>query len=385
MNADSAVSKQKQSAPRVIDLFCGAGGFSLGAARAGFNVVYAADLNPIALETHGKNFPSSIDGLVDVSKLTGEILKSVLGGMRVDGIVGGPPCQGFSSMGKRDQKDPRNRLFYHFFRIVSEVRPSFFVVENVPGILSVENDKLRNEAFALVKKRYSLLSPICIAADQCGAPTTRERIFFIGLLKDELPAKRCSDFQPPKNVKRTTVSEALKGLPRKIDPNWQSEKEGWRKIEMPEATFFGRRLQECVPNGVGDPAALQRLRENKEVSGFLGTHHTRTVRSRFASLDYGRVDKVSKAIRLDPKGFCPTLRAGTGKDRGSYQAVRPIHPTEDRVITPREAARLQGFPDWFVFSATKWHSFQQIGNSVSPIVSERVLKVLFESLKKSRK
>jgi len=79
-------------------------------------------------------------------------------------------------------------------------------------------------------------------------------------------------------------------------------------------------------------------------------------------------------------GFCPTLRAGTGPEKGSYQAVRPLHPTENRVITPREAARLQGFPDWFQFSPTKWHSFRQIGNSVSPILSERIFAVIRKAL-----
>jgi len=88
------------------------------------------------------------------------------------------------------------------------------------------------------------------------------------------------------------------------------------------------------------------------------------------------MDKISKFPRLRWDGLCPTLRAGTDKHKGSYQAVRPIHPDEDRVITPREAARLQGFPDWFQFSPTKWHSFRQIGNSVSPFVGEAVLDVI---------
>jgi DNA (cytosine-5)-methyltransferase 1 len=105
------------------------------------------------------------------------------------------------------------------------------------------------------------------------------------------------------------------------------------------------------------------------------------VAKRYANVKQGASDKISKSKKLDPTGFCPTLRAGTGKDKGSYQAVRPIHPTKNRVITPREAARLQGFPDWFVFHKTKWHSFRQIGNSVSPIVAERLLNVIREKIK----
>jgi DNA (cytosine-5)-methyltransferase 1 len=103
---------------------------------------------------------------------------------------------------------------------------------------------------------------------------------------------------------------------------------------------------------------------------------------RFSKVNPGEIDKISRAPRLKLDGFCPTLRAGTGRDRGSYQAVRPIHPNQHRVITPREAARLQGFPDWFQFHETKWHSFRQIGNSVSPIVSEYLFKRIFDYLTK---
>lgn len=94
----------------------------------------------------------------------------------------------------------------------------------------------------------------------------------------------------------------------------------------------------------------------------------------------GKKDAISKAVRLAADGFCPTLRAGTNREKGSYQAVRPIHHILPRVITPREAARLQGFPDWFVFHRTKWHSFRQIGNSVSPIVAEFLLKAVLDHL-----
>ncbi|EFN7879408.1 DNA cytosine methyltransferase, partial [Escherichia coli] len=132
-----------------------------------------------------------------------------------------------------------------------------------------------------------------------------------------------------------------------------------------------------VPNNVGDPESLEKLKKGL-VSGFLGTIHTDEVINRYKKLSFGETDKISRSQRLNPNGFCPTLRAGTGSDKGSYQAVRPIHPTQARVITPREAARLQGFPDWFRFHPTKWHSFRQIGNSVSPLVAEAMLLPLYK-------
>jgi DNA (cytosine-5)-methyltransferase 1 len=116
---------------------------------------------------------------------------------------------------------------------------------------------------------------------------------------------------------------------------------------------------------IGNKSAIERFDNESEVFGFLGTKHTRQVIKRFSVVKPGGVDAISKFPRLNWNAACPTLRAGTTKERGGYQAARPIHPSEDRVITTREAARLQSFPDWFQFDSTKWHSFRQIGNSIS--------------------
>jgi DNA (cytosine-5)-methyltransferase 1 len=139
-------------------------------------------------------------------------------------------------------------------------------------------------------------------------------------------------------------------------------------------------IQDRIPPKIGDPLSIERYYEKGEISGCMGTRHTKEVKARYAALEYGEQDKISKSVRLHPEKFCPTLRAGTGSDKGSYQAVRPIHYRAPRVITPREAARLQGFPDWFALHRTKWHSFRQIGNSVSPIVSEQLMKVILKCL-----
>jgi DNA (cytosine-5)-methyltransferase 1 len=143
---------------------------------------------------------------------------------------------------------------------------------------------------------------------------------------------------------------------------------------------FASRIVNGIPKGIGDADAIRRFKEEGSVSGCLGTRHTPKVAARYDRLKPGQKDQISKAVRLKPDGLCPTLRAGTGADKGSYQAVRPIHPTAARVITPREAARLQGFPDWFQFAPSKWHSFRQIGNSVSPFVGEAVLAVIFSKI-----
>ena len=119
---------------------------------------------------------------------------------------------------------------------------------------------------------------------------------------------------------------------------------------------------------------------DRTFTGNMKTAHTDAVVHRFSKVKPGETDKIGRHPRLLSHGLCPTLRAGTGADKGSYQSVRPIHPTENRVITVREAARLQGFPDCHLFHPTIWHSFRMVGNSVSPIVAEKILSVIAKKI-----
>lgn len=368
----------------IIDLFSGAGGLSLGAARAGFSVRAAVELDRHAIQTHIRNFPGAVHLAKDVSKLGGAELLALSGLAEgeLDGLIGGPPCQGFSSMGRKDADDSRNSLFADFFRLVAETRPAFFVAENVPGILVERYDSIRASALARVPGDYRLLKPIEVEAQRYGAPTSRKRIFFIGYLPNRFSVDMVEDhFAPPADVEAAVVRSALHGLPLRIDCRWQSEELSWRRAEAPLGTYLADRITNSIPAGIGDDKLVARYVEKQEVSGCLGTRHSEEMRRRYDSLKFGEMDAASRSRRLDPNGYCPTLRAGTGADKGSYQAVRPIHFQVPRVITPREAARLQGFPDWFVFHPTKWHSFRQIGNSVSPIVAERILRPLAQHLR----
>lgn len=369
------------SRPKVIDLFSGAGGLSLGAARAGFNVAGAVERDTHAAATHARNFPQTAHLQADLSNLSAADILFSLGLTRSDvkGVIGGPPCQGFSCIGHQKNDDPRNELFVDFFRLVKELRPHFFLAENVPGLLDEGNTGILTRALEHVKD-YNILEPLTLCAKDFGVPTTRTRVFIVGYLSNEVDHLAVVDFSPPKDAENITVRAALKGLPRRIDPLWQAERDGWRISRAIGTGYFATRLQGKVPTDVGDPIALEKLRRHSKSSGNLGTRHSAAVSKRYASIKHGKRDKISKSHRLDLDGFCPTLRAGTGKDRGRFQAVRPLHPTQSRVITPREAARLQGFPDWFRFSPEKWHSFREIGASVSPILAERLLATILECL-----
>lgn len=369
-------------APTVIDLFAGAGGLSLGAARAGFRVAAAVELDDFAFETHIRNFPQTVHLKEDIGKLSGERLLSEakLKTRELDGIIGGPPCQGFSSLGRGVVEDERNKLFEHFFRLVAEIKPKFFLAENVPNILNAKYAFILQKAFDLVNKDYDIIEPFSAKASDYGAPTTRTRVFFIGIRKDLSWNLSPLSFSAPQKIKPVTVQDALIGLVEEVDPQWQLEEQGIQSVKFLPDTEFSRHLAGDIPSGVGDVNAISLYLGEGKVYGCLGTRHGDAQVKRFRELLPGQKDKVTRGSRLDPNGFCYTIRAGTGKDKGSGQAVRPIHPTQPRVITPREAARLQGFPDWFVFHRTKWHSFRQIGNSVSPIVATSLLSVIKDKI-----
>lgn len=375
---DSSTPKR----PRLIDLFAGVGGMTLGAYRAGFEVALAVDTDDEATAGHRKNFPGCRHLKQDIATLDGQTLLEAAGlkSGELDALIGGPPCQGFSVIGERRADDSRNSLFHSFFTLVRDCKPSCFVAENVVGILNGKYEELRDNSLAQVPNGYTLLEPMRLRASDYGVPTVRERVFFIGYRSDSLQSLTLDNFKP-ETIPTVTVADALEGLPSRIRRDWLTEDKSWREVSEMTDTPYGRSIVGNVPKGVGNLESLRRYAHDGLVSGCFGTRHSPEIQARYRALKPGEKDRISKSVRLKVDGFCPTLRAGTGKDKGRRQAVRPIHPTAPRVITPREAARLQGFPDWFRFAPHKWHAFRQIGNSVSPIVAEAVLTVLRTHLK----
>lgn len=370
---------------KVIDLYSGVGGLSLGATKSNFDVACAVEIEQRILDSHKRNFPNTQHLPLSVSDLKGKFLlkKAKLGTSELAGLIGGPPCQGFSIIGKRKPLDERNNLFLDFFRLVEQTKPVFFLAENVPGILNSAYDEIRKNAIGIVESEYDVLKPIKINASEFGAATTRTRIFFIGVRKDISGSdKLIASITKMKTPKPTFVKEALEGLPTRVLESWDSYPSSWQKVIFENLRLFSyvEDLNQMI-EGVGDLEAIARFEKKGEVSGCFATKHSERLIQRYAILEQGQQDRISKSIRLKNAGFCPTLRAGTDNTKGSFQAVRPIHPTEPRVITPREAARLQGFPDWFQFHETKWHSFRQIGNSVCPIAAQKVLTAIRTTLK----
>lgn len=360
---------------KIVDLFCGCGGFSLGAHLAGFETALAVDIDPILSSSYTKNFPSSKLVNADLSKID---LKDHLGEEKIAGIIGGPPCQGFSLMGRREKNDPRNKLVSHFFRHVLALKPAFFIMENVPGILSGDSYKTLNSALKAVQKEYTIVGPIKVNAADFGAATRRSRILVLGFDATQMQPLSEDEIKALRTSKLSNVRDAISDLPSPIDGIKDENSFEWVPYKAGK-TDYAKKASKLPPKGLGYAPAVKKLKEGM-VSGLLSTVHTAQIKKRYKALKQGATDPISRATRLDWDQLCSTLRAGTGSDKGSYQAVRPIHPDQARVITVREAARLQGFPDWFIFHPTKWHSFRMIGNSVSPYLSEAIMKVIAKKL-----
>lgn len=381
----SMTSAEPLSHPRpvAIDLFAGAGGLSLGFEMAGFDVVSAVEYDPVHAATHLYNFPLTDVLCRDVSRISAtDLLASAQRGWslhnpgrkdwdtKVDVIVGGPSCQGFSVMGKRDEHDERNKLLAEFARLVVEVGPRAFVMENVPGMLSPQYAKILDNALSSLRDAGYTINDHATPLDATnfGVPQKRKRVVIIGIKDgDAVPPPL------PEISKPVTAGDALAGLPL-LGNRKQSDG------EIIELTDEQLEQYESVTNEYlrtlrGDSDrdhAHARTGPSNRLSGFRATEHTEASVRRFALVPQGATEPVSRAWRISEHAPSRTLRAGTGRERGAFSASRPLHPTEPRVITVREAARLHSFPDWFRFHTTNWHGHRQIGNAVPPLLARAV-------------
>ena len=358
----------------VIDLFCGCGGFSIGSELAGFRSLAAIDIDPTLQSAYRRNFPNTRAIQADVADIESSDWRHLIGKARPDGVIGGPPCQGFSRIGKSRKNDPRNNLLSQFYKHVRILRPKFFVMENVEGLLDGHKLDFLATGLENVPSRYRVLDPIVVSASSYGAPTSRRRVVIVGYDPEEVD-RICEDDLKGNRRRLTTVREAIADLPGPVPGDKLQGDFGWVRYppRRPDnLTKYARLMRQAPPAGLGWSEAVE-LHSNGFVSGLAETKHSTKVARRYSVVGGGKSDPITKAYRLEWGGQCPTIRAGTGADKGAFQAVRPLHPGKGRVITVREGARLQGFPDWFVFHPTKWHSFRMIGNSVSPFVSHSLL------------
>lgn len=326
-----------------VDLFCGCGGLALGFEQAGFRSIYAADNNKTACKTYEANFHHPV--------FCGDIANLKHLSQRPEIIVGGPPCQGFSPLGKmtpsevvRNNHVCMNQLWQHYFRLVENAEPRAFVVENVPQLLT-------SKEFPLIVKKaeelgYHIVSGV-LKAEKYGVPQKRTRGFIIGGL----------DFFPglPSTIKeRKTVRDAIGDLPPK--PTGENLHIGRNPTEQSLERY------RCIPEG-GNRFDLMKKRPDICPECWL--------RKKTGSTDvFGRLKWDEPALTIRTEFYKP--------EKGRY-----LHPSEDRPITYREAARLQTFPDDFLFEGSKIEIARMIGNSVPPKLAYYVAMAVKKGLRRT--
>ena len=346
-----------------IDVFSGAGGLSCGLEMAGFNCLLGIDKESSFLETFKYNHENADILNCSVENLTKKKLKTILGDRSINLVVGGPPCQGFSTVGRGDPTDKRNSLFLQFISIVQWLRPEYIIIENVTGLLARKNEETLKKIFSLFHQMKYLLDARVLSAHHYGVSQKRRRTIIMGTrinkkLSFPLPThdtKRNGCYHPP-----VTIGKVFCGLNKNL-PNHDIKK------AMLKSTLDQRRLRR-IPEGKG----IRYERDEKEYltpSLYMGVDWKTLPEGRFRQTKYQRLDRKKTGYTIMTRN-------------NMY-----YHPTENRYLTPREAARIQSFPDSFKFFGTHSSQWKQIGNAVPPLLGkalgESIMK-MYESRKKNR-
>ena len=389
------------ASPTFIDLFCGCGGFSLGLTRAGLRCLAAVDFNREAVEVFRANFTDVPHVLEkDLSEYTPRKLAALLNTNRIDVIVGGPPCQGFSTVrqvdaanhGSRVKRDKRRYLFRSFLDYVSYFQPKVFVMENVLGLQSAAKGVFFTMVQSEARRLKYRVHPQVEEAWKLGVPQKRRRQLIIGV-REDIPGFFANGLEA---AQRAFAAEFAPYTPALWDAIGDlpvlaaGDGEDSRDYDMPKRERFlsqhgiaARHYLEQVleiskaaqltahkarPHNDQDLRDFARLKEGEH----SGQAEARGERLEFT---YKRTCFHDRYKRQHREQLCSTIVAHLAKDGLMF-----IHPTQNRSLTPREAARIQSFPDWFQFPVARTHQFRLIGNAVPPLVAEAVGEELREFL-----
>ncbi len=342
--------------PKVIDLFAGVGGLSYGFMQAGFDIVLANEIDETIAMSYSKNHPKTKMINKDITKLDIEkIFKAYKN--NIDVIVGGPPCQGFSQKGMRKTiHDERNFLFRYYFKVVEYVKPKYFLIENVPNILTAENGLFKNEIISLFESiGYSINCDVLKASDY-GVPQDRRRAIIIGKKgksKPELP-------KPTNEV--ITIYDAISDL-EYLNSGEGEEKQTYK---LPTKTNYQKVMR----------------KNSKILHNHVATKHSKEAIKKLKMIPPGKGKEVLPESMLTKSIYSGTwsrmlydgqsVTITTRFDTPS--SGRFTHPILNRCITVREAARIQSFPDDFVFYGSKNSQMKQVGNAVPPKLGLAIAK-----------
>lgn len=375
--------------PVAIDLFCGAGGLSNGLMQAGFKVALGLDFDSHALKTFEANHPGAAVLQTDVRDVSGEDLLRAAGVSHIDLLAGGPSCQGFSTHGKRLVDDPRNFLYKEFLRLVEELKPTTVLMENVKGlVISGKGAFKRQVVESFESLGYEVEGRLLHAADY-GVPQRRERVIFAASRlgsKIEFPGmthgpRESIAVQARQLLPYVTVEEAIGDLPQipldsKVEPlphaktarsEYQDKMrygstEVWNHTSRPVSD-----LAMSIISQVGPGEGLRSIPTENLPPRF---HKMRRISS--GEL---RRDCTTLYYRLSPKSPSYTITCNfKNVSSGAF-----THPFENRAITAREAARLQSFPDSFVFYGSAIP--RQIGNAVPPLLGKLMGEAVLDHIR----
>lgn len=350
---------------KVLDLFSGAGGLSLGFKLAGYDIIGGVDFQTDAIKTHELNFKDSISICGDIIEIEDKKVLELFGN-KVDIIIGGPPCQGFSA-GNRQQieNDPRNELFFEFIRFVRLLQPKAIVIENVRQVLTKDEGFAKDKIFEILEELDYEVDVRVLNASDYGVPQNRNRAIFIGIKKEFGKVNYDNIVRVEHKV---TVEEAIGELYllENVDDN---------ELKNRPKTKFQKYV---------------RAKDNK-ITSHVKKYPNKDVQERMSYVPQGgnwkdvpehlwkvqRNNRHSSAYRrLDDKK--PSITIDTGH-------MNYFHPLYNRVPTVRESARLQSFPDDFVFFGTPTSQLRQVGNAVPPLMAKAVAELIKEELAKNEK
>lgn len=353
------------SKPTVIDLFAGVGGLSLGFKQNGFEIVFANEYDKNIAKAYKKNNPETIVNDSDIRDINFDKIFSPYKG-KIDVVVGGPPCQGFSQKGKRiGLEDERNFLFQQFAKVVEYVKPKYFVLENVPNILTAEQGFFKRQIVEMFGGLGYAVNAKVLKAEKHGVPQTRRRAVFLGKLG---PSNNMNI--PDDTGERTTVIEAIGDLP---------------ELKSGEMTY------DDAPYSVSPSNLFQREMRAKStgIYNHVATNHSKLALKRLklvtltSTKDDLPEEHRTKSIhsgtwtRLKPNGYARTITTRFDTPASGQFTL----PYQDRCITVREAARLQSFPDDYIFYGGKSSQMLQVGNAVPPKLASSIAKTIMSDIK----
>jgi DNA (cytosine-5)-methyltransferase 1 len=387
--------KGKTINPTVIDLFCGCGGFSLGFEQCGFRVVAAIDSDPHAISTYKLNRPKMTEEailLADLTQFSPEDLSKKIGLNHVDVILGGPPCQGFSSVrqvdgsnsGKRLIPDSRRDLYKEYLRYIDFFQPIFFAMENVLGMRTMNGGKwwttIRDDA----RKIGYRICPTEFLATDFGVPQNRRRLLIVGTRENAGILFNQNHLVPSHRGKEVTLWEAIGDLPPLKAGKGKSPADYDPDIRKKHINNYLKNVieidkSEHLYNHIARPHSARDLRDFARLKEGENSHQAMQRGISF-EFPYNKDIFKDRYTRLHRKRPCKTILAHLAKDGLMF-----IHPTQQRSLTVREAARIQSFPDWFKFPDARTHAFRLIGNAVPPLVGKTVGKTFKYLMKQGEK